>query len=70
MTKWDKDYLELCKRILKEGEEVENRTGINTIKIPEFFIKDAGKTGKLRKFVSDETLDILIMHVPENFVIH
>lgn len=34
MTKWDKDYLELCKRILKEGEEVENRTGINTIKIP------------------------------------
>lgn len=34
MTKWDKDYLELCKRILKEGVEVENRTGINTIKVP------------------------------------
>lgn len=34
MTKWDKDYLELCKRILKEGKEVENRTGINTIKVP------------------------------------
>jgi thymidylate synthase len=34
MTKWDKDYLELCKRILEEGVEVENRTGINTIKVP------------------------------------
>ena len=34
MTKWDKDYLELCKRILTEGKEVENRTGINTIKVP------------------------------------
>ncbi len=34
MSKWDKDYLELCKRILEEGKEVENRTGINTIKVP------------------------------------
>ena len=34
MTNWDKDYLELCKRILTEGFEVENRTGINTIKVP------------------------------------
>lgn len=34
MTNWDKDYLELCKRILSEGVEVENRTGINTIKVP------------------------------------
>jgi len=34
MTNWDKDYLELCKRILTEGKEVENRTGINTIKVP------------------------------------
>ena len=34
MTKWDRDYLELCKRILTEGVEVENRTGINTIKVP------------------------------------
>ena len=34
MTNWDKDYLELCKRILTEGVEVKNRTGINTIKIP------------------------------------
>ena len=36
MTKFDKDYLELCKRILKEGVEVENRTGINSIKIPSY----------------------------------
>ena len=34
MNNWDKDYLELCKRILEEGKEVENRTGINTIKVP------------------------------------
>lgn len=34
MTKWDKDYLDLCKKILEEGVEVENRTGINTIKVP------------------------------------
>ena len=36
MTQWDKDYLELCKKILEEGVEVENRTGINTIKIPAY----------------------------------
>ena len=44
MTKFDRDYLELCKKILKEGTEVENRTGIHTIKIPsysfEFNLKD------------------------------
>ena len=34
MSQWDKDYLALCKRILSEGVEVENRTGINTIKVP------------------------------------
>lgn len=34
MTKFDKDYLGLVKRILTEGVEVENRTGINTIKVP------------------------------------
>lgn len=33
MTNFDKEYLELVKKILKEGVEVENRTGINTIKI-------------------------------------
>lgn len=36
MARWDKDYLKLCEKILKEGKEVENRTGINTIKIPSY----------------------------------
>ena len=36
MTEWDKEYLKLCRTILKEGVEVENRTGINTIKIPSY----------------------------------
>ena len=34
MCKWDKDYIKLCKKILKDGVEVENRTGVNSIKIP------------------------------------
>lgn len=34
MSRWDRDYIALCKRILTEGVEVENRTGINTIKVP------------------------------------
>ena len=34
MAKWDKEYLNLCKRILNEGTEVENRTGVNTVKVP------------------------------------
>lgn len=36
MSKWDKDYIKLCQTILKDGVEVENRTGINTIKIPSY----------------------------------
>ena len=36
MAKWDKEYLKLCEKILEEGKEVENRTGINTIKIPSY----------------------------------
>ena len=36
MALWDKEYLKLCKKILDEGVEVENRTGINTIKIPAY----------------------------------
>lgn len=36
MTKWDKEYIKLCKKIIDEGVEVENRTGINTIKIPSY----------------------------------
>lgn len=38
MTKWDKEYLKLCKKILEEGKEVENRTGINTVKIPSYHL--------------------------------
>lgn len=34
MSKWDKEYLKLCKKILISGVEVENRTGVNTIKVP------------------------------------
>lgn len=39
MAKWDKEYLKLCKKILQEGQEVENRTGTNTIKIPGYFLE-------------------------------
>ena len=34
MSSWDKEYLNLCRKILKEGTEVQNRTGINSIKVP------------------------------------
>ena len=34
MSKWDMDYLGLCRRILDEGVEVVNRTGTNSIKVP------------------------------------
>lgn len=36
MSKWDKEYLKLCKEILTHGELVKNRTGIDTIKIPSY----------------------------------
>ena len=36
MSRWDKEYLKLCKKILKDGVEVENRTGTNTIKVPAY----------------------------------
>lgn len=39
MAKWDKEYLKLCKKILTEGVEVENRTGVNTIKIPSYMLE-------------------------------
>ena len=37
MSKWDYEYLKLCRKILTEGKEVENRTGINTIKVPSHY---------------------------------
>jgi thymidylate synthase len=44
MTKWDKEYIKLCKKILKNGVVSQNRTGIDTIKIPEYTFKlDVGK---------------------------
>lgn len=36
MSKFDIEYLKLCRKILREGTEVQNRTGINTIKIPSY----------------------------------
>lgn len=36
MSNWDKEYLKLCKKILEDGVEVQNRTGINSIKIPSY----------------------------------
>ena len=36
MAKWDKEYLKLCRKILTDGKEVENRTGINSIKIQSY----------------------------------
>ncbi len=38
MSKWDKKYIELCQEILKNGMRVENRTGIDTIKIPAYHL--------------------------------
>ena len=34
MSQWDNDYIALCRTILAEGFEVENRTGVNSIKVP------------------------------------
>lgn len=36
MSKWDKEYLKLCKKILLDGQDVENRTGINSVKLPSY----------------------------------
>lgn len=44
MAKWDIEYLKLCHEILTNGVELENRTGINSIKIPSYhFELDLGK---------------------------
>ncbi len=39
MTKWDKEYLKLCKTILEKGVEVKNRTGNNSIKIDGYYFE-------------------------------
>jgi len=39
MSKWDDQYIKLCKTILDEGVRVENRTGTDTIKIPGYFLE-------------------------------
>ena len=39
MSKWDKEYIKLCKKILEDGTEVINRTGINSIKIPSYHLE-------------------------------
>lgn len=39
MTKWDRQYLELCKKILKDGIEVESRTGTNAIKLDGYYLE-------------------------------
>ena len=36
MSKFDIEYLKLCKKILEEGKKVENRTGTDSIKIPSY----------------------------------
>ena len=36
MSKWDKDYIGLCKKILQEGVRVLNRTGVDSIKVPSY----------------------------------
>lgn len=33
MTNFDKQYIALCERIIKKGERVHNRTGIDTLKV-------------------------------------
>lgn len=44
MSIWDKDYINLCKTILKDGVRVKNRTGVDTIKIPSYHIQFDLKT--------------------------
>ena len=39
MAKWDREYLKLCKKILEEGKQVHNRTGVDTIKLPYYSLE-------------------------------
>ena len=45
VTEWDKQYCNLCKEIIENGELAPNRTGIETLQIPNAYIKlDVGKS--------------------------
>ncbi len=44
MSKWDDEYVRLLKKIRTDGIEVENRTGVNSVKIPSWhFLLDIGE---------------------------
>ena len=44
MSKWDEDYITLCKEILKNGTQVHNRTGVDSVKLPSYCLHfDLGK---------------------------
>jgi len=45
VTEWDKIYCNILKEIIEKGELAENRTGIETLQIPNAYIKlDVGKS--------------------------
>ena len=45
VTEWDKQYCNLLKEVIEHGELAENRTGIETLQIPNAYIKlDVGKS--------------------------
>lgn len=39
MSSWDEVYCRICENILRNGQRVENRTGIDTIKIPSTYFE-------------------------------
>jgi len=39
MGEFDRQYLELCRRILNEGEYVQNRTGVPTYRLPHYIMQ-------------------------------
>lgn len=44
MSSWDEVYCRICENILQNGQRVQNRTGVDTIKIPSaFFELNVGK---------------------------
>lgn len=44
MSAWDEIYCRICENILRQGKQVQNRTGIDSIKIPSaYFTLDVGE---------------------------